>query len=88
MKHMAMVVLVGVLGVCSYFTLALGANDDSGAGLVAYPSAMADRWGPNGHRITGQIAQNHLSDAAAAAVARLLGPSPSSFTMVTSRGNW
>ena len=31
-------------------------------------------WGANGHRIVGQIAENHLSEKAAVAVADLIGP--------------
>jgi hypothetical protein len=41
--------------------------------LLAAPSA-AFAWGPNGHRIVGQIAANHLTDEAARAVACLIGP--------------
>ena len=40
--------------------------------LLAAPAAFA--WGPNGHRIVGRIAENHLTDEAARAVQCLLGP--------------
>lgn len=40
--------------------------------LVAPPAALA--WGPNGHRIVGQIAANHLTGEAARAVECLIGP--------------
>ena len=41
--------------------------------LLAAPSSLF-AWGPNGHRIVGRIAMNHLTDEAARAVACLLGP--------------
>ncbi|HEX6901890.1 MAG TPA: S1/P1 nuclease [Thermoanaerobaculia bacterium] len=41
--------------------------------LLAAPAA-ANAWGPNGHRIVGRIAENHLTDEAARAVQCLLGP--------------
>ena len=41
--------------------------------LLAAPTA-AFAWGPNGHRIVGQIAANHLTDEAARAVVCLIGP--------------
>jgi len=50
-------------------TAAFSAPNPAGA-----PGAHPVRWGQNGHRVVGQIAQNHLSPAAAAAVAKLLGP--------------
>ncbi|HMH53839.1 MAG TPA: SDR family oxidoreductase [Candidatus Acidoferrum sp.] len=31
-------------------------------------------WGPTGHRVVGRIAANHLTAAAAIAVASLIGP--------------
>ena len=36
--------------------------------------ALAFSWGKTGHRVVGQIAENHLSPKAAAAVRDLLGP--------------
>lgn len=41
--------------------------------LLAAPTA-AFAWGPNGHRIVGRIAENHLTDEASRAVACLIGP--------------
>jgi hypothetical protein len=41
--------------------------------LLAAPTA-AFAWGPNGHRIVGQIAAKHLTDEAARAVDCLIGP--------------
>lgn len=41
--------------------------------LLTIPST-ASAWGPNGHRIVGRIAMNHLTDEAARAVDCLLGP--------------
>jgi hypothetical protein len=41
--------------------------------LLAAPSSLL-AWGPNGHRIVGRIAMNHLTDEAAIAVTCLLGP--------------
>lgn len=41
--------------------------------LLAAPTA-ASAWGPNGHRIVGRIAENHLTDEAAHAIQCLLGP--------------
>jgi hypothetical protein len=41
--------------------------------LLAAPSSLF-AWGPNGHRIVGRIAMNHLTDEAALAVACLIGP--------------
>jgi hypothetical protein len=41
--------------------------------LLAVPSSLF-AWGPNGHRIVGRIAMNHLTDEAAVAVTCLLGP--------------
>ena len=43
------------------------------------------RWGQKGHRIVGQIAQNHLTEAAARAVADLLGPGA---TTLAEAGTW
>jgi len=40
--------------------------------LIAPASLLA--WGPNGHRIVGRIAADHLTDEAAVAVASLIGP--------------
>jgi hypothetical protein len=40
---------------------------------LAVPST-ALAWGPNGHRIVGRIAMNHLTDEAAIAVQCLIGP--------------
>ena len=40
--------------------------------LIAPASVLA--WGPNGHRIVGRIAANHLTAEAAVAVASLIGP--------------
>jgi hypothetical protein len=40
---------------------------------LAVPST-ALAWGPNGHRIVGRIAMNHLTDEAARAVECLIGP--------------
>ncbi len=36
-------------------------------------SPPASAWGPNGHRIVGQIAENHLTDAARAGIEELVG---------------
>lgn len=36
-------------------------------------SSPAEAWGPNGHRIAGQIAENHLTDAARKGIAELVG---------------
>jgi hypothetical protein len=41
--------------------------------LLTVPSALF-AWGPNGHRIVGRIAMNHLTDEAARAVQCLIGP--------------
>jgi hypothetical protein len=41
--------------------------------LFAAPSSLF-AWGPNGHRIVGRIAMNHLTDEAAIAVSCLIGP--------------
>ncbi|HEV8582498.1 MAG TPA: S1/P1 nuclease [Thermoanaerobaculia bacterium] len=41
--------------------------------LLAGPSSLL-AWGPNGHRIVGRIAANHLTDEAAVAVTSLIGP--------------
>ncbi len=41
--------------------------------LLLHP-AVASAWGPNGHRIVGEIAESHLSAEAARAVAALIGP--------------
>lgn len=40
---------------------------------LAVPSTSL-AWGPNGHRIVGRIAMNHLTDEAAVAVTALIGP--------------
>jgi nuclease S1 len=40
--------------------------------LIAPASVLA--WGPNGHRIVGRIAANHLTAEATVAVASLIGP--------------
>jgi hypothetical protein len=40
--------------------------------MLSLPAGVAG-WGPNGHRITGRIAENHLQPGAAAAVRDLLG---------------
>lgn len=37
---------------------------------VSLPAAA---WGPNGHRIVGQIAENHLTDAARKGISELIG---------------
>ena len=42
--------------------------------LVLTVPASALAWGPNGHRVVGRIAANHLTDEAAVAVAALIGP--------------
>lgn len=36
-------------------------------------SLPASAWGPNGHRIVGQIAENHLTDAARIGISELIG---------------
>lgn len=41
--------------------------------LLMVPAAVF-AWGPNGHRIVGRIAMNHLTDEAARAVQCLIGP--------------
>jgi hypothetical protein len=41
--------------------------------LLSTPSSLF-AWGPNGHRIVGRIAMNHLTDEAAIAVTCLIGP--------------
>jgi len=43
------------------------------AGLLILSTTSASAWGPNGHRVTGKIAQAHLSPAAEAEVTALLG---------------
>ena len=40
--------------------------------LSSWP-APATAWGPNGHRIVGRIAENHLTDAARKGIAELVG---------------
>src|ERR1700693_2595630 len=40
--------------------------------LTAPASVLA--WGPNGHRVVGRIAANHLTAEAAVAVTSLIGP--------------
>ncbi len=42
--------------------------------LLLTASAPAFAWGPNGHRIVGRIAMNHLSEEAARAIECLIGP--------------
>lgn len=42
--------------------------------LVLFTTAPAQAWGRNGHRIVGQIAENHLSRSAARKIAQLIGP--------------
>ena len=41
--------------------------------MVCFVPVFAQAWGPDGHRITGEIAAQHLTPEAAAAVAELLG---------------
>jgi S1/P1 Nuclease len=41
--------------------------------LLAVPSFVL-AWGPNGHRVVGRIAANHLTDEARVAVTCLIGP--------------
>lgn len=41
--------------------------------LLAAPSAVV-AWGPNGHRVVGRIAANHLTDEARIAATWLIGP--------------
>lgn len=41
--------------------------------LLPALSQPAAAWGPNGHRVVGQIAENHLSEEARAAVRELMG---------------
>lgn len=40
---------------------------------LALASSPAAAWGPNGHRVVGQIAENHLTPEARAALEELLG---------------
>src|SRR5262245_65382 len=40
--------------------------------LIAPPPALG--WGPNGHRVVGRIAANHLTAEATVAVTSLIGP--------------
>lgn len=42
--------------------------------LSPLAGAPAGAWGPNGHRVVGRIAENHLSAQARAAVRELMGP--------------
>lgn len=42
--------------------------------LLLTSSTTAFAWGPNGHRIVGRIAENHLTEEAARAVECLIGP--------------
>jgi hypothetical protein len=42
--------------------------------LLLTLASPALAWGPNGHRIVGRIAANHLTDEAARAVESLIGP--------------
>lgn len=42
--------------------------------LLLTSSTAASAWGPNGHRIVGRIAENHLTEEAARAVDCLIGP--------------
>jgi hypothetical protein len=42
--------------------------------LLLVMSSPACAWGPNGHRIVGRIAMNHLSEEAARAIEGLIGP--------------
>lgn len=42
--------------------------------LLLTASAPVFAWGPNGHRIVGRIAANHLSEEAARAIECLIGP--------------
>ncbi len=42
--------------------------------LLLVMSSPAYGWGPNGHRIVGRIAMNHLSEEAARAIEGLIGP--------------
>lgn len=44
------------------------------AALVLLLPGATRAWGPNGHRVVGAIAENHLSDEARASVQELLGP--------------
>jgi len=41
--------------------------------LPLLAAAPASAWGPNGHRVVAQIAENHLSDEARAAIRELMG---------------
>lgn len=41
--------------------------------LLLCGSLPAAAWGPNGHRIVGQIAENHLTDAARKGISDLVG---------------
>lgn len=41
--------------------------------LAAFTTQPAAAWGPKGHRVVGQIAENHLSAPALAAVRELMG---------------
>ncbi|MYH18867.1 MAG: S1/P1 nuclease [Gemmatimonadetes bacterium] len=41
--------------------------------LLLCGSLPAAAWGPNGHRIVGQIAENHLTDAARKGISELVG---------------
>lgn len=41
---------------------------------LALGAAPAAAWGPNGHRAVGQIAENHLTPEARAALEELMGP--------------
>lgn len=41
--------------------------------LLAFCPSLAMAWGPNGHRIVGEIAENHLTDAARKGISELVG---------------
>ncbi|MFP3939517.1 MAG: S1/P1 nuclease [Thermoanaerobaculia bacterium] len=55
-------------------SLALRAMPAAAVALALLLPGAARAWGPNGHRVVGAIAENHLSDEARAAVRELLGP--------------
>lgn len=44
------------------------------AASLTFPPTAATAWGQTGHRVTGAIAEQHLSGAAAAGVKQILGP--------------
>lgn len=55
-------------------SLTLRAMPAAAIALALVLPGTARAWGPNGHRVVGAIAENHLSEEALAAVRDLMGP--------------